>query len=292
MSQNRDVYQIVTDQIVSKLEQGTVPWHQPWVGTPSPKNLISGNEYRGINVFLLHGQDYVQPYWLTFNQVKSLGGNVKKGERGSLVVFTKWIEEDLEETEGESKATTKKYGILRYYKVFNVQQCESIDHKVPPLADLVGPDDPIETAAETVSNMPYPPVIQHERSKAYYSAKNDVVNLPPRGRFDSAQEYYATLFHELVHSTGHESRLARKGVMETGFFGSESYSKEELIAELGAAYLSWHAGIERKTIDNNVAYIRGWIQRLKNDRRLITIASGQAQKAVDYILARNSTGKG
>ena len=279
-----NIYEVITDQIIDRLEQGTVPWHQPW-SAERPKNLVSKNEYRGINIFLLGAGGYANPYWLTVRQAKQLGGHVKKGEKPTPVVFWKWLQHERENPE-TGELETHSAPLLRVYRVFNVEQCESIPaDKVPPLENARD-FHPIEEAERVVLEMPQCPIIQHETAQACYRRSADVVNMPQPEVFGSDEEYYSTLFHELTHATGHESRLKRLDSDELAAFGSKDYSQEELVGEMGSAFLCGHCGIAERIIDNSAAYIQGWLRRLRNDKRLVVFAAAQAQKAVDFILNR------
>jgi antirestriction protein ArdC len=269
-------YERITERIVALLEQGTVPWHKPWtVKTGLPRNLITQKPYRGINVFLLLSMSYESPHWLTFRQANQLGASVKKGEKACPVVFWKQMK-----SEDEESAEPKRYPLLRLYHVFNVAQCDGL--KDAPEAIPMAVTKPAEIAA----NMPAPPVVKHGMAKAYYSPSEDTVGMPELDRFDGETSYYATLFHELVHSTGHEKRLKRASITERNGFGSDPYSKEELIAELGSAFLCGFSDITDQTIDNSAAYLEGWLRQFKSDRTLIVSAAAQAQKAADFILGR------
>jgi len=279
MNNVHDVYALVTNRIIKQLEAGIIPWKKPWASTGFPKNLISKYEYRGINVFMLASMRYIQPYWLTFKQLKSLGGSVIKGEKACPVVFWKWLEKENDEEE-----KSEKYPLLRHYWVFNVQQCKGIDKKIPELPVRQKEFEPIEEAKSIVKNMPNPPKFRGEKNQAYYNVKEDVVNIPVELMFGSREEYYCTYFHEISHATGHPDRLARKEVIEKNMFGSADYSKEELVAEMGAAFLCDHAGIFQETLENSAAYIQGWLSKLKNDKKMLLFAASQAQKAADYIL--------
>jgi antirestriction protein ArdC len=252
-------YEIITETIIEKLEQGTVPWHQPW-SSEAAKNLISKREYRGINVFLLGASRYANPYWLTFRQAKQLGGHVAKGERSTPVVFWKWLEHERENAEGE--AETYNTPLLRYYRLFNVEQCEGIPADKVPALENAREFQPIEEAERVVRSMPQRPIIQHVSAQAFYRPSADVVNMPAPELFTSDAEYYSTLFHELTHATGHESRLKR----------------------LDTDKLAAHCGIAERIIDNSAAYIQGWLRRLRNDKRLVVFAAAQANKAADFIL--------
>jgi antirestriction protein ArdC len=275
-------YEVITETIIEKLEQGTVPWHQPW-SNEAAKNLISKREYRGINVFLLGMSRYANPYWLTFRQAKQLGGHVKKGERSTPVVFWKWLERERDNPDtGETETVSTP--LLRYYRVFNVEQCEGIPAEKVPTLENARDFRPIEEAERVVQEMPQRPIIQHEAAQAFYRPSADVVNMPAPKLFTGDEEYYSTLFHELTHATGHESRLKRLDTDKLAAFGGKDYSQEELVAEMGSAFLCGHCGIEERIIDNSAAYIQGWLRRLRNDKSLVVFAAAQAQKAVDFIL--------
>jgi len=282
------VYQLVTDRIIEKLESGCVPWKMPW-SSDAPKNLISGKSYRGINVFMLGSLGYMSPYWLTFKQAQSLGGSVTKGEKGTPVVF--WKTWKTMETDPDSQKTEKKSRfVLRYYSVFNIEQCALPAEEIPQEDPTIQHFDPIPNCERVVKQWIDKPEIQHNGARACYSPELDYVNIPAPELFDTSQAYYTTLFHEFTHSTGHQSRLDRKGITEPIGFGSNSYSKEELVAEMGAAFLSGHCGIEDQTLDNSASYIQGWLGRLREDPTLVVKAAGLAQKASDYILGTTFDG--
>ena len=275
-----DVYDIVTKLIIQKLEQGIIPWKQPWIDTGPPRNLITQRPYRGLNLLLLSTHGYPQNEFLTFKQVQDLGGRVIKGEKAHLVILWVWVDEDENKRMQDVKG--RKKPLLRYYFVFNVSQCTGIPTRT--VQNEIKPNDPIEKCEEIVSAMPNRPNIVHNENEAYYHPLADFINMPKMQMFESSQAYYATLFHELIHSTGYEGRLNRKELMELTKFGSELYSIEELTAEIGSCYLTSYAGIAMNDLTNSVAYLQGWLKRLKNDKRLIIYASAHAQKAVDYIL--------
>ena len=278
------VPEIITSNIIEQLERGVAPWRKPW-STSIPRNLISKKPYRGLNVFLLATQGYGSPYWVTFNQAKQLGAHVRQGEKSTLVSFWKFNEyarENRDTGELENKTSV----LLRYYRVFNIEQCEG-------LKALHGDDyksvNPLIGCESIANQMPNPPrFVQH--SQAFYRPSADVVGMPSRNCFESPEAYYCTLFHELTHSTGHRLRLNRFEEHATDHqFGSESYSREELIAEMSAAMLAGIAGISPATLANSAAYLQTWIQRLKSDSRLIISAASHAQKAADYILGKTQT---
>jgi len=242
-------------------------------------NLISKKPYRGINIFMLGCQSYSSPYWMTYKQATDLKGHIRRGEKSTPIIYWKFL--DIKDP--ESNDTTGKIPMLRYYSVFNIDQTEGITPPQEP-EETHNIFDPIEQAENIVANMPQKPDIRYGGNRAYYSVSLDYVQLPHQHTFNSPEEYYSTAFHELSHATGHINRLGRKSILEPSYFGSHEYSKEELIAEMGAAFLCGHCGIENITIENSAAYIFGWLKALRNDRTLLVHAAAQAQKASDYIL--------
>uniref|UniRef100_A0A6M3IIM7 DUF1738 domain-containing protein n=1 Tax=viral metagenome TaxID=1070528 RepID=A0A6M3IIM7_9ZZZZ len=270
------VYEIITEKIIEKLENGEIPWVKPWAGTGYPVNLVSKKEYNGINVFLLACQGYSSPYWLSFKQCQDLGGHVRKGEKSTMVVFWKQFTVTNEDEE-------KTIPLLRYYRIFNIEQCDGIGPKKIPVTDINQEFQPISAAEAIVTGMQKRPDIRYREQRAYYHPKDDFVNMPKKESFQKEEFFYSVLFHELGHSTGHEKRCGRKKFEEWAPFGSESYSKEELVAEMTAAFLCGRCQIEQQTIDNSAAYIKGWLGKLKNDPKMVVLAAAQAQKAANYI---------
>src|SRR6516164_1421584 len=268
------VYEIITSQILAELERGEVPWRKPWRILP-PANLITKKPYRGINVFLLGFAGYGSQYWLTFNQAKQLAGNVRGGDHGTKIVSWTFDTYETETADGETEK--RKSAFLRYYTVFNLEQTEGLRALL-----ALPPAFPIQSAEEIVKGMPNPPAFEQDFQAAYIPSR-DVVTMPSRTAFESQAEYYSTLFRELTHSTRHAKRLAREGFDTPQRFGSEAYSREELIAEMGSAMLCGVAGIEQNTLANSAAYLKTWIARLKADSKLIISAASAAQKAADYI---------
>lgn len=285
-----DIYAIVTEKVINLLESGIVPWRRPWTSTGLPRNLVSKKPYRGVNFFLLSASKYVSPFWLTIRQTNELGGHVRKGEESTVVVFwkvddAKQSTKDLDNEETDGK--TRRRFLLRYYRVFNLEQCELPQTVLDKLPKTEAHEhDPIETAERIIADMPNRPEIQYTGSKAFYSSLTDRITLPPRELFTSAEEFYATALHETVHSTGSEKRLAREGICEAAPFGSAVYSEEELCAEMGAAFLCAEAGISTAVLENQAAYVAGWLKKLRDDRKLLIYAAAQAQKAADFILNR------
>ena len=251
-----EVYSIITERIIEKLEAGTVPWHQPWRSIGAPRNVVSNKFYRGINIWLLTIQGYTSPYWATMRQINELGGQVRKGEKATPVVFWKiyvnGVEVKARETEAETQETEgqgRRRFVLRYYSIFNTEQCElpaTITDKLalPEQRQL----DPIEACETILAGMTNPPEIVHGGDKAFYSPMTDRITMPPRGLFENAEGYWSTVWHEEGHPVGHPKRLNRDSIKEAAPFGSTTYSVEEMIAEMTAAYLCGITGIENRTI--------------------------------------------
>ena len=288
--ETKDVYEIIREKIVTSLESGTIPWQKPW-NSKAQVNAISKRPYSGINVFLLP-RTYADNRWVTYKQAGDLGGNVRKGEKSSMVVF--WMLMKKEDESGKEKTIP----LLRYYNVFNVEQCENLTKlsALEPTVTASGSLDRIETADAIIAAMPNAPRIYHSQTdRAFYSPSADSVHLPPRETFKSVDAYYATKFHELTHSTGHRSRLDRFTEEEQTFvFRSDTYSKEELTAEFGSAFLCGLAGIDNTDVlENSAAYINNWLSAIKGaDKRMLVQAASKAQKAADYIIAATETEEG
>ena len=269
------IYELITDRIIAQMENGIIPWEKPWIASGQAVSHSTGKAYSLLNQMLLgRPGEYV-----TFNQCQQEGGKVRKGEKSSIVVFWKWIEAEDEET-GEKK----EIPFLRYINVFHVDQCEGLTPKfIQPLPQTVNGDETADKIINAYLNRSGVKLIHEEGNRAFYQPLTDSITLPLRAQFRETAEYYSTAFHEMTHSTGHTSRLDR--LEKTAFFGSEAYSKEELIAEIGAAALVNHAGLETaSSFRNNAAYVQNWLQVLKDDKRFIVSAAGKAEKAVDLIL--------
>ncbi|MBE5766796.1 MAG: DUF1738 domain-containing protein [Clostridiales bacterium] len=270
-----DIYSEITNRIIAEMELGTIPWQKPWVASGSCISYATGKPYSLLNQMLLGRPGE----YLTFKQCQQAGGRIRKGEKAQMVVFWKWIEEKDPDTE-----EVKQIPFLRYYNVFHIDQCEGLRAKhTKPLPQTANADTNADTiiadylAREGVK-------LNHEAGdRAFYRPSTDSITLPTLNQFTATAEYYSTAFHELTHSTGHSKRLNR--LEKTAFFGSEAYSKEELIAEIGAAALVNVAGLETaKSFRNTTAYIQNWLSVLKNDKRFIVSVSGKAEKAVNLIL--------
>ena len=291
--QKFDVYEFVTNLICKKLEEGVAPWRRTWGNKTScktfysgPQNYITHKPYNGVNYVLLSCTPYESQYFLTFKQVGECKGFVKQGEKALPVVYWNINEKEIKNT-ATGETEKKKYGFLKMYYVFNLEQ--TTIEQSNALSNISNEDDSLDSKIESceniISNMPFPPKIQSkDRSRAFYSPMMDLVNMPLITDFDSPEEYYATYFHELIHSTGHENRLDRKDMNQVSNFSPQEYSKEELTAEMGAAYLCTMSGIENVTIDNTAAYLKGWLEKLKSDTKFLFEASGKAKNAVKFIL--------
>ncbi len=272
-----DLYQMITDRIIAQMEAGTVPWHKPWKGSSGAISRSTGKPYSVLNQLLL-------PYdgeYVTFKQAAEEGHPVKKGEKASAVFFFKFIETEDKDT-GEKKTVP----LLKYYSVFHISQCDGMKPRfassVPVHSDLQ-PDKRAEQILQDYVDQSGVKLHKQQSNRAYYSPALDEIVIPEISQFTEIAEYYSTAYHEAVHSTGHPSRLNR--ITDIVNFGSESYSKEELVAELGASYLVNAAGLETSSsFGNSASYIKGWLSALKDDKRFIISAAGKAEKAVRLIL--------
>jgi antirestriction protein ArdC len=287
-----DLYEVVTEKILNDIEQsGKLSWVKPWKcnnGGCYPMNGKSKKPYNGINFFLLQMYGFNSPYWLTYKQVTEMGGNVRKGEKGAMVVFWK-INEYTKVNEATNEETINKVPILRYYNVFNLEQCEGItigantekveysEHEKIDLCEgivngYINRYESLNTA-----------IIESDR--AFYRPSQDYVQMPLLNQFASAEAFYSVYFHELGHSTGHKSRLNRKEVVETANFGSCDYGTEELVAELTSAFICAELGVSNETQErNSIAYLKNWKNAIKADKKLFIMASQRASKAAKLIL--------
>ena len=273
------VYEIVTNRIIEELEKGIISWQKPWGGMEGGAvSGTTGKPYSLLNQMIL-GKPGM---YFTFNQIQKLGGRVRKGEKAQMVVFWKQVPaKEVDKQTGEQRE--KLVPMLRYYSVFHLDQIDGLN--IVPTAEPQKPATHAQ-ADEIISAYIQRSGVELEHrisDEAYYSPSADRVVLPMIEQFNSTGEYYSTAFHELAHSTGHRSRLDR--LRATAHFGNESYSKEELVAEIGAAALMNHVGLENaSTFRNSTAYIQSWLTALRNDKRMIVSAASRAEKAVDYIL--------
>ena len=270
-----DIYAIISDKMIAEMEKGIIPWKKPWMASGMAISHSTGKPYSLLNQMLLgRPGEYV-----SFNQVRAEGGSIRKGEKASIVVFWKFLEKEDEET-GE----TTQIPFLRYYSVFHIDQCEGIKAKYQQkLGETANADETADKIISEYAEREGVTIENQDGNAAYYQPALDRIVLPLMKQFADTSEYYSTCFHECVHSTGHMKRLARLDA--PAHFGSESYSKEELIAELGSAALVHHCKLETpSSFRNSAAYLQNWLSVLKNDKRFIVSAAGKAEKAVNFIL--------
>lgn len=278
-----NVYEMVTNRIIAELEKGKIPWEKPWTGVRSGAyNRITKRPYSLLNQMLLqHRGEYA-----TFKQWQDLGGHIRKGEKSEIVCFWKILEQiDINEETGEKEI--KKIPLLRYYNVFHISQVDGVEPLAPE--QLNNEVEPIEAGDKIITDYidrEHLNFIECKSNKAYYSPSSDTVVVPLKEQCQLINEWYSIAFHEISHSSGHKSRLNRIQTGAISAFGSQDYSKEELVAELSSATLMSVAGLETpKTFRNSTAYIQNWLQVLRNDNKFIVSASSKAEKAVNYILA-------
>ena len=286
MADSTNLFQQVTQQIIEQLENGAPPWRRPWatIGGGMPSNAVSKRPYRGVNVLLLWGKSQSEGYesslWGTFNQWKNLGGHVERGQKGTRIVFWKVVTEETTHPHTGEKQEDKRF-FARQYTVFNLDQCggESLDRFriTRPVRDFTD-FEPAEKAIIATGAE-----IRHGGNRAYYDLSADYITLPTKEAFQGEASYYSTTLHELVHWTGHEDRLNRLDKLSR--FGSESYAAEELVAELGASFLSAALGISNAPIQDNAAYLDDWLKVLRADSRAIFTASSAASHAANHILS-------
>jgi len=271
----RSSYARITDDLVALLDAGVVPWRRPWTSR-GPCNLVSRRPYRGINVLVLACQGRPSPWWLTYRQAAALGGHIRAGERGTQVVFWRVVDADTVD-----RAPGRRAVVLRTYTVFHESQCELPAGTVP---DALQAGPAIRNCEDVVDGMPDPPHIVTGSDLACYLPVSDTIHIPRRADFADPESYYATLFHELGHATGHPRRLNRTALVTPAPFGSPDYSREELIAEMTSAFVCGATGIAPATLPASAEYIAGWLRALRADRRVVVVAAGQAQRAADCIL--------
>lgn len=291
-----DLFQAVTDRIIAQLEGGQIPWHKPWINVGSNAELAvsytTGKPYSLLNQMLLGEPGE----YITFKQCTERGGKVKPGEKSRMVVFWKMLSKDKLDESGnpvmgkDGKVRKEMIPLLQYYNVFHIRQCEGIAPKHskpdvvrPEIPEPIQPNDMAEEIIAGYVSRSGVTLTFHPGNRAYYQPSTDMVVLPVREQFKESAEFYSTAFHELTHSTGHAKRLNR--LDKKASFGSTEYSKEELVAEIGASALVNHTGLETEaSFQNNAAYVQSWLKALKNDKRMIVSASGKAEKAVNMIL--------
>lgn len=282
---NTKVYQIVTDRIIAQIEEAirtgdVLPWQKPWTVNSVAVNYVTQRPYRGINIWLLRGGE-----WLTWNQIcdeqkRNPKVHLKKGSKSSIVVYFNFREYKTDDDE------TKRIPFLRYYNVFNLADVEGLESRRNTVSYEHDPLEEAERIANAYVSREGIRVSCRDQDRACYAPDTDEVYVPRMERFRELGEFYSTLFHELTHSTGHPKRLNR--IKGTAYFGNEEYSKEELVAEMGAAMLCGRVGVDHVTADNSAAYLLSWLSAIREDVTLLVSAAGKAQKAVDYILGESS----
>ena len=291
IGEKADPYELITEQIIAQLEKGVAPWHKPWqcTGGLRPRNMDTNKNYQGANLFLLGlsamEQGYTSPFWGTYKQIEALGGNVRKGEHGTAI--RKWVvvEDDEPRKAGEEP---KRRGFVKFYTVFSYHQTDGLPKErfeIRPPEPLAEPER-IARAEEIIANYLTNggPSLRHGLDRAYYSPKLDMISVPVIVDFETLGDYYATVFHEIAHSTGHPKRLNRHGIEGGHQFGSEPYAKEEMVAEMGSAFATSILDIEPvANLEHSAEYLNSWIGRLRNDKTLIFEAAAAAQKAVEHV---------
>lgn len=279
-----NVYEMVTNRIISELEKGVIPWEKPWSGSANGAfNRITGKPYSFINQMLLT----FPGEYATFKQWQSLGGHVKKGEKAEIVVFWKMYQKELDEIDPKTgKKKVKNIPTLKYYNVFHISQVEGVEPlEVTPATKEIQTNEDADNIIKGYLNREKVKFEEIRNNRAYYSPLSDSVVVPEKSQFPEIEEWYSTAFHELTHSTGHRTRLNRLTTGKAAAFGSETYSKEELVAEIGAASIMNLLGMETKhSFRNSAAYIQSWLRVLKDDTKMIVSASSRAQKAVELII--------
>lgn len=272
-----DLYQTVTDKIIAQLENGVAPWVKPWTDSGFgglPYNAITGKAYRGINVMMLYAPAPGEG-WMTYKQAQEVGAQVRKGEKGQMVVFFKPLKIEDKNAPVTAEDRSKTIPMLKYYTVFHTSQIDNLPEKYQPKAvERPTEKQRIEAAEKYLAQA----IIKHGGDRAYYHTGTDSITLPFQDQFKSVDDYYATALHELTHWTGHSSRTAREYGKR---FGDQAYAREELVAEMGAAFLCAKTGIAVQL--QHASYISSWLKVLKNDKRAVLVAAGAAQRAVDFI---------
>lgn len=283
------LYQAITDKIVKMLETGTSPWKKTWRASDAPRNLTTKIPYRGVNVWMLLSSPYATTkYWLTWKQVMSLKGRVKAEEAKNYEIVIFWKQLKYTKTVGgiEEEDT---FPMLRYSRVYNLGQCEFSPETLAKLvpAETANEFTSLQMCEKIVMNYKDSPEVKFGGDRTYYSPLFDKIQMPNKTDFEAPEEYYATLFHEMAHSTGSEKRLKRFKANDTNMFGSETYSKEELVAEMTSSFLCAEAAIENSTIENSASYIAGWLKVIKNsDKNFVLSAASKASYAAEYILGK------
>jgi len=286
---SKDKYEIVTARIIENMRKGIIPWQKPWSSIGRPMNFVSKRNYSGFNSFALMTTNYTSPYWLTYNQAENLGGNIKRGEKGTPIVY--WNFFKSKDTEDESK--TNSVPFMKFFTVFNTEQTDGITYTNPAdavLSNLIPNHDLADEVIAAYRSREGVGLINEDNERAYYRVKADLINMPNRQQFKSQGNWYATYFHELGHSTGISKRLDRGLGTDTRHFGDDRYSKEELVAEFTSSILLAEFNLfDDNQFDNSTAYIQSWIKKLEDQPNLLVSASNAAFRAADLILNNVST---
>ena len=293
----RDLYSEVTNKMIAMIEQGVAPWRRTWSQYGLARNYATRHIYTGINMILMNTTPHPIPYFMTFNQIQEQGGKIRKGSKAEMVIYFSVYYKDAQDNtlSKERAAAMHRAGqevqvlkFIKYYNVFNVADIEGIPFDIPEVQ--LKPNEQIEACDRIIREMPKRPEIKTiNANSAFYAPALDIVNMPDIRQFDSPEAFYATFFHELAHSTGHASRLAREEIVNSSQFGSKPYSREELLAEMAASFLCASVQIDYDEItENSAAYLAGWLKVLKEDSRFIFKAAAEAQKAADFILGKRA----
>lgn len=269
-------YEIITNRIIEQLEKGVIPWQKPWKSGLASCNFISKHEYQGINRLMTNMMGYTSPFWLTFNQAKTLKGSIKAKERGTPIIYF-----DIKEK--EVNGVMEKFIMVKYSTIFNLEQTTL---ELPVVEPVTKEFAPIEVAEQIVTNYANGPRIEYKDTQTYYVPSTDTVNMLQRHNYLSPEHYYYCLYHELSHSTGHHSRLNREGISSDGLHSKHSYSYEELIAELSSSFLLNAIGLD--FIQQHSSYISGWLSVLKNDAKFVIKAASEAERSANYILGERA----
>jgi antirestriction protein ArdC len=288
------IYELVTGRIIAALERGTIPWHKPWhARTGQPRSMSTGQPYRGVNVFLLAltaaEEGYTSPFWGTYRQISGHGGQVRRGEHSTLVVFFKL--HDITSPGGHpgpggqpGQTSIKTVPVLRYFRVFNAEQADALAPKFYPEPGSF--TEITEPQAVLDGYLRHGPQLEHVAGdRADYNWRTDTIRLPRPEQFRTPEGYYATAFHECGHSTGHQSRLARHGIVGFDHYGSDRYAKEELIAQMTSSILCAQTSIDTADeFSNSAGYIASWLRALHDDKKLVVSSAVQAQRACDLVI--------
>lgn len=285
----KEIYAKVTTTLIEMMREGVAPWSKPWIVTSTndpmaPQNASTGKAYRGINRMSLglamHVHGWTDPRFVTFKQCKDMGGRIIAESKGTTIVYNR----RKEEVDKETGEVTRTYWLLRYSTVFNVAQTEGLDLDAIIADDFDGfdeHDDAQHLADAWLESERIP--LTHGGDRAFYAPLQDRIQMPNRDGFETPEHYYQTLFHEIIHSSGHSSRQDR---LDLDTFGSENYAKEELVAEIGAAMLYATAGLDRDLMEHSAAYLKAWADRLEDDPSILATAANAAERAAEYVLER------